>query len=722
LRPALLGVTATQQAKLTAGDGTQQSYMGTGVALSGNTALVGTYYADVPGSPNQGAGYVYVRTGTTWAEQAKLTASDGARDNFLGYSVAIDGDTAVLGAFGADISGKANQGAAYVFTRSGTTWTQQAKLTAGDGAAADQFGFSVALSGNTVVVGANQATIGGNTKQGAAYVFTRSGTTWSQQAKLTAIGGVADDNFGVSAALTGNTALIGAPVAEVSGVRIGAGYVFTRSGTTWTQQARLTADDGAASDLLGFSAALDNTGTTALLGAYNADVGSNANQGAGYVFTRTGTTWAQQAKLTAGDGAAEDQAGYSVALSGNTAILGAYGADVSGKADQGAAYLFTRSGTTWAQGPKITGDDAQAGDRVGASAALDGTASTAALGVPFADIGTSPDPGAAYVFGLTYTDAPPPAPVGLAPTGFAPGTLTPTYRWTDVGADLYAIALYNLNTGAQVYTPPVAFLPNCTAGECTGTPTVTLQNGGIYGFYVAGYNAAGWGAWSAGKAFLVSAPPAAPQALQPSGVYIPNPPTLEATYTFTAVEGGVQYAVVLYDLTTNAQVYFKVLDTVANPTACSGGVCRFKPTGADVTLLNGRLYGWFVAAVSYAGPGPFSAGRAFNLYVAPGVPNALTPAGSTANPITFRWDGVTGATEYYLLVLNSAGAQVVGQWVNGATACAASPCQYALGSNLAAGQYFWYVLAANPAGTSAYSAARAFSVASAPPAAPTFRP
>jgi hypothetical protein len=214
------------------------------VALSGTTAVVGAL-----GNNGRGAAYVFTGSGSTWTQQAKLTASDGAPFDDFGISVALSGTTAVVGALGNN-----GRGAAYVFTGSGSTWTQQAKLTASDGAPGDEFGISVALSGTTAIVGA----YGGKSFTGAAYVFTNSGSTWTQQAKLTASDGAANNDFGFSVALSGSTAVVGA-FGNSSG--IGAAYMFTRSGTTWSQQAKLTASGG------GFGNSVTLSGSTALVGA-----------------------------------------------------------------------------------------------------------------------------------------------------------------------------------------------------------------------------------------------------------------------------------------------------------------------------------------------------------------------------------------------------------------------------------------------------------------------
>ncbi|MSQ08671.1 MAG: hypothetical protein EXR44_05165, partial [Dehalococcoidia bacterium] len=203
----------------------------------------------------------------TWTQQQKLTASDGAANDFFGYSVAVSGDTAVVGAWGDDSA----KGSAYVFTRSGSTWTQQQKLTASDGAAIDYFGYSVAVSGDTAVVGA----YGDDSYKGSAYVFTRSGSTWTQQQKLTASDGAANDYFGGSVAVSGDTAVVGAYGDDSEK---GSAYVFTRSGSTWTQQQKLTASDGAANDFFGWSVAV--SGDTAVVGARSDD----SSKGSAYMF------------------------------------------------------------------------------------------------------------------------------------------------------------------------------------------------------------------------------------------------------------------------------------------------------------------------------------------------------------------------------------------------------------------------------------------------------
>jgi hypothetical protein len=301
----------------------------------------------LPGAPTtalapQGAAYVFTCSGTpcTWTQQQELIAADGVRGDEFGNTVALSGNTAVIGA----PYRNSYQGAAYVFTCSGTpcTWRQQQELTAADGARGDVFGYSVAVSGKTVIIGA----IGANSSQGAAYVFRCSGTpcTWRQQQELTSSDGARGDVFGTRVAVSGATVVIGAPGKTIGSNSLqGAAYVFTCSGTpcTWRQQQELTASDGASRDEFGTRVAV--SGNTVI-------IANNTLQGAAYVFTCSGTpcswkvkgwwpftTRKQQQELTAADGARGDEFGYSVALSGNTAIIGA----AYKNSYQGAAYVFS---------------------------------------------------------------------------------------------------------------------------------------------------------------------------------------------------------------------------------------------------------------------------------------------------------------------------------------------------------------------------------------------
>ncbi len=393
------GTSWTQQQKLTAGDGAALDNFGLSVAISGDTVVVGAYLDDVGVNVYQGSAYVFVRSGTSWTQQQKLAAGDGAANDQFGFSVAISGDTAVVGARFDGVGANPIQGSAYVFVRSGTSWTQQQRLIAGDGATFDSFGSSVALSGNTVVVGASLDDVGANANQGSAYVFVVCGDLIEQQ-KLTDGDGAEADLFGESVAISGDTAVVGARSDDVgANANQGSAFIFVRSGTSWTQQQQLTAGDGAAGDSFGFSVAI--SGDTTVVGARFDDVGANADQGSAFVFVRSGTSWTQQQRLTASDGAAFDNFGQSVAISGDTAVVGAVNDDVGANVDQGSAYVFVRSGTSWTQQQKLTASDGAAGDSFGFSVAISGD--TAVVGAEVDDVGANVDQGSAYVFVRTRT-------------------------------------------------------------------------------------------------------------------------------------------------------------------------------------------------------------------------------------------------------------------------------------------------------------------------------
>jgi hypothetical protein len=386
--PDTLVMAAIQAAQFTAVDGAKGDRFGRAVAVSGDTVLVGATGAD--GTP--GAAYVFVRSGASWSFQQKLTAGDGQGGDWFGHSVAVWGDTALVGAVYDDVGATSvNQGSAYVYTRSGTTWSQQQRLTADDGAAGDDFGWSVALSGDTALIGA----FGAHAYQGSAYVFARSGTSWTQQKQLAADDPGPVHGFGCSVALSGDTALVGASGDDVGTDKgQGAAYVFTRSGTTWSQQQRLTAADGTTDDWFGRAVALD--GDTALVGMHGDDAGAAGNRGSAYVYTRSGTIWSQQQQLTASDGAADDQFGWSVALSGDAAVVGAPSHSVGANTDQGSAYVYTRSGTIWSQQQQLTASDGSAADQFGWSVGF--SRETALAGACFDDVGASEDQGSACLF------------------------------------------------------------------------------------------------------------------------------------------------------------------------------------------------------------------------------------------------------------------------------------------------------------------------------------
>jgi hypothetical protein len=389
-------------AKLIALDAAASDLFGLSVAVSGNTAVVGAQYDSHAGGTNAGSAYVFVRTSGVWTQQAKLTASDAAAYDSFGVSVSVSGDTAVIGAYGDN----SYAGSAYVFVKPPGGWidrTETAKLTALDAVGFDQFGWSVSVYGDTAVIGAYLNDAGGG-DAGAAYVFVRSvggwGNAWTQQAKVIASDAAAYAHFGASVSVSGDTAVVGAHAA--GGVGAGSAYVFVRSGVVWAQQAKLLASDAATGDQFGFSVAV--SGDTAVVGAVSDDHAGGTDAGSAYVFVKPGGGWAnmmQTAKLTALDAAADDRFGFSVSLSGDTAVIGAEQDDHAGGTNAGSAYVFVKPPGGWTnttETDKVTASDAAASDYFGQSVAVSGD--TAVIGADGDDHPGVIDAGSAYVFDL----------------------------------------------------------------------------------------------------------------------------------------------------------------------------------------------------------------------------------------------------------------------------------------------------------------------------------
>jgi hypothetical protein len=410
---------------------------GHSVALSGDTVAVAAVHEDsaargVDGNQNDntvtdsGAVYVFRRTGTVWQQEAYLKASNTGAGDYFGYSVALSGDTLAVAAVhegsaapgvggNQDDNTASSSGAVYVFRRTGTVWQQEAYLKASNTGAGDLFAHSVALSGDTLAVGAVHEDsvaqgVGGNqddntaSSSGAVYVFRRTGTVWQQEAYLKASNTGAGDFFGISVALSGDTLAVGAS-AEDSAARgvggnqgdntatdSGAVYVFRRTGTVWRQEAYVKASNTGATDFFGHNVAL--SGDTLAIGAPDEDsvaqgVGGNqddntaSSSGAVYVFRRTGTAWQQEAYLKASNTGTDDRFGYNVALLGDTLAVGAFGEDSAAQgvggnqddnsaADSGAVYVFRRTGPVWQQEDFLKASNTGVGDVFGISVALSG--------------------------------------------------------------------------------------------------------------------------------------------------------------------------------------------------------------------------------------------------------------------------------------------------------------------------------------------------------------
>ena len=398
-------VTPEEIVKLTAeGNEVPNAFFGWSVDLEGDTAVVGAYGETNEKGNLAGAAYVFTRSVEgVWSRQARLTAADdGAPHDTFGYKVAVSGDTIIIGARKDDDLGD-RSGSAYVFVRSSLgVWSLQQKLVASDGAAFDYFGSAIALDGDTALfgVGGDDYDVDGDDvddlfNAGSVYVFTRTGSNWTEEDKLHPDDAQGGDGFGGSIALDGNSVLIAARGDDDDAENAGAAYVFVGSGSSWIQQAKLTASDPVAWDSLGISVAL--SADTAILGAPYV---SKA-----YVFVRDGVTWTQQAKLTASDGAPGDFFGI-VALSGDTAVIGADAVDGGCFLfDSGSAYVFTRSDGLWTERVKFGASDATEKEWFGKDVAMSGdTVLIAAPTLALSSIPWKDGPGSVYVFDFGIDD------------------------------------------------------------------------------------------------------------------------------------------------------------------------------------------------------------------------------------------------------------------------------------------------------------------------------
>jgi hypothetical protein len=383
---ALAQCTVEEAAELAPSDAGSSDSFGASVALDGNVAVVGALYNDNANGGDAGAAYVYRFDGVNWTLEAKLLADDGAAADLLGTAVAVDGDVALIGARLDDDAGSGT-GSAYVFRYDGTGWTQQAKLTASDGAAEDLFGDAVSLYGDVAVVGALGHDDGGSAS-GAAYVYRLNGSAWIEEAKLTASDAADEDWFGASVALHDDVILVGAYGKDDDGSRSGAAYVFRYDGTRWNEETTLTASDAAALDEFGRRVAIDTN--TAVVGAPGDDDAGSAS-GSAYVFSFDGSSWTEQGKVTPSDGAAGDSFGSALSISGDWMVIGAPSASLSG-----VAYVFSQTGGNWVQAATLTQSDGASFDGFGISASI--SAERALAGAWFRDTPAGVDAGSVYIF------------------------------------------------------------------------------------------------------------------------------------------------------------------------------------------------------------------------------------------------------------------------------------------------------------------------------------
>ena len=374
--------------KLLADDGAAEDYSGWSVSVSGDVAVIGAFFDDDNGE-DSGSVYVYRFSGAEWHQEQKLLPDDGEPGNRFGTSVSVAGDVAVIGA-SEDNDNGAHSGSAYVFQFNGTEWVQTQKLLADDGERGDGFGIAVHVANDVAVIGA----AGDAGMSGSAYVFRFTEGEWRQEQKVWGDGGRPWEFFGFSVSVSGDTLVIGATDAQNGGTRSGAAYVFRRLGAEWIREQKLLADDGAHDDMFGRSVSL--SGDVAVIGAYRDD-DNGSDSGSAYVFRFNGTTWFQEQKLVADDGTASDGFGHSASVTIDMAVIGApSGGDDNGNR-AGSAYVFRWTGVDWRQDQELLAADGVAADTFGVSVSVGGD--VAVIGA-FLDDDNGSDSGSAYVFDL----------------------------------------------------------------------------------------------------------------------------------------------------------------------------------------------------------------------------------------------------------------------------------------------------------------------------------
>ncbi len=366
------------------------------VALDGTIGVIGAQLKTTARATASGAAYVVQEIDGIWQHLAQLTASDAAPNDRFGYSVSISGSTIVVGAVRDDDNG-IDSGAAYIFNSSGGEWAQVAKLKADDGVGDDFFGTSVAISGDTILIGAHGDDDDGS-RSGSVYVFRKIGEMWQQVAKLTPDDAATYLLFGRNLALSGNTAVIGAYGGTKRGVKEGGtAYVFREIEGEWQQQAKLTASDNAPLDRFGFGVAID--GDTIVVGAHLDDAGA-IDSGSAYIFREIAGVWQQIAKLKADDPSASAMFGVSVAIRNGTVVLGASG-DSESSIEGGAVYISRELGGVWQRPIKVVSAESADHDRLGTSVTLNNH--TMIIGAPCIRNNAAGN-GSAFFFSLGIPD------------------------------------------------------------------------------------------------------------------------------------------------------------------------------------------------------------------------------------------------------------------------------------------------------------------------------
>ena len=380
--------------KLFAEEGLAGDWFGNSVASDGNRIVVGASKCDIQGT-DSGAVYIYRSAGSDWVEESVLLPTDGSAYDYFGTAVEISGNTIIAGAYGDDDNGSLS-GSAYVFTYDGSSWIEAQKISPTDVSGGDRFGHSVAINGNTVIVGAVYNSDKG-TRSGSGYVYRFNGTNWIEEANLLASDGASYDFLGHSVAVYGNTAVLGAYSDDDNGVASGSAYVFDFDGEQWQEKQKLLASDGATGDRFGYDVAIENN--RIVIGAFNDDV-NGSDSGSAYAFNFVDNNWVEETKIIPSDGVSSAQFGYSLTLHEDSIWIGA-NRDTNQITQCGAVYRFSTTESIWQEEEKLLPSSPTAGTEFGAAIGI--SASVLVIGSP-GDREQGSNTGAIYVFDQRSND------------------------------------------------------------------------------------------------------------------------------------------------------------------------------------------------------------------------------------------------------------------------------------------------------------------------------
>ena len=410
----------SETAKIIASDGASGDIFGVSVAIYGNYSAIGTRNDDF----ERGSAYVFKRDGNSWIQEQKLLASDGAAGDWFGICVSIYGDFIFVGADADDNENGLNAGSVYVFKHDGASWVQQDKLVASDGTANDYFGRYVSVDKNYAIIGAYYD----DDIAGSAYVFKRVGTEWIEEDKLTASDRLPGDYFGISTSIEGEHAIIGAYRDDNgNGIDAGSVYVFKRTSRGWYEETKLLPSDGASGDRFGISTSID--GTYLIIGSYYDD----GYTGSAYVFNKTSTGWIEENKLVESDGRINNFFGRSVSINKDCILVGAPGDSGA----SGSAYIFKHMNTSWVEETKLLASDGASGDHFAYQVSLQGR--FVVIGAYTDDNNNGIDAGAAYMFeSVNYA---PSTPTITGPSSGTAGALY-TYNFTSADPDGDHVSYY----------------------------------------------------------------------------------------------------------------------------------------------------------------------------------------------------------------------------------------------------------------------------------------